>query len=137
MVDVAYGMEWWHVRSATQIFGLEVLGSVAEIRAHLVVHHPVCLQGDFDQPVPDRAYRVWGLGARAESLAKHFKVTVLGWWGMTEALAQGIISAVISLVRTAAWGEWHPNTTLKFVTRRDGWHGLASAVYFTSAAFAG
>jgi crotonobetaine/carnitine-CoA ligase len=32
------------------------------------------------------------LGAQAESLAKHFKVTVLGWWGMTETLTQGIIS---------------------------------------------
>ena len=63
MVDVAYGMEWWHVRSAAQIFGLEVLGSVAEIRAHLVVHHPFASKAILNQPVPDHSYRIWGLGA--------------------------------------------------------------------------
>ena len=49
---------------------------------------------------------------------------------MTETLTQGIISDCDQPGLTAAWGEWHPNTTLKFVTRRDGWHSLASAVYF-------
>jgi len=53
---------------------------------------PFASKAILNQPVPDHSYRVWGLGAQAESLAKHFKVTVLGWWGMTETLTQGIIS---------------------------------------------
>ena len=53
---------------------------------------PFASKAILNQPVPDHSYRVWGLGAQAESLAKHFKVTVLGWWGMTETLTQGIVS---------------------------------------------
>ena len=53
---------------------------------------PFATKAIMGQPVPDHQYRVWGLGAHVKNLSEHFKVKVLGWWGMTEILTQGIIS---------------------------------------------
>ncbi|MBO6556178.1 MAG: AMP-binding protein [Pseudomonadales bacterium] len=53
---------------------------------------PFTLKAVMDQPVPDHNYRFMGVGAHIPPFEAHFKTKILGWWGMTETLTQGIVS---------------------------------------------
>lgn len=44
------------------------------------------------QPVPEHQYRLWGTAAHLPGIEAHFGVQVMGWWGMTETLTQGIVT---------------------------------------------
>ncbi|MDP3907552.1 AMP-binding protein [Novosphingobium sp.] len=53
---------------------------------------PFCAKALLDQPVPEQhSYRWWGNGICAPGWDRHFGVTTLGWWGMTETVAHGIV----------------------------------------------
>ncbi len=43
-------------------------------------------------PVPEHHYRLWGTAAHLPGIGQHFGVDVMGWWGMTETLTQGIVT---------------------------------------------
>lgn len=45
-----------------------------------------------DEPVPDHDYRYWGNGAQLPSWDKFFGIRTISWWGMTETIAQPIVS---------------------------------------------
>lgn len=54
---------------------------------------PFCLRALLETPAPSQhAYRTWGLGVAHPGVEKRFGVKVLGWWGMTETVAPGIVS---------------------------------------------
>ncbi len=54
---------------------------------------PFCLRALFEHPSPERhSYRTWGLGVAHPEAEARFGVKVLGWWGMTETIAQPIVS---------------------------------------------
>lgn len=53
---------------------------------------PFAFKAIAGQPVPDHQYRFWGTAAHLAGIAEHFKVKVIGWWGMTETITQGIVS---------------------------------------------
>jgi crotonobetaine/carnitine-CoA ligase len=44
------------------------------------------------QPIPEHQYRFWGTGANILSIGERFGVQMVGWWGMTETLTQGIVT---------------------------------------------
>lgn len=44
-----------------------------------------------DREVPQHHYRFWGAGVCAPPTDAHFKVTTIGWWGMTETITHGTI----------------------------------------------
>lgn len=53
---------------------------------------PFCTRALMQQPVPERhGYRYWGNAVCAPSTDAHFGVTTIGWWGMTETIAHGIV----------------------------------------------
>ncbi|MEZ5375864.1 MAG: AMP-binding protein [Acidimicrobiales bacterium] len=53
---------------------------------------PFAFKAIANQPVPDHHYRMWGTAAHLPSIAEHFGVQVMGWWGMTETLTHGIVT---------------------------------------------
>ncbi len=53
---------------------------------------PFAFKAIADQPVPEHHYRLWGTAAHLPSVGQHFGVQVMGWWGMTETLTQGIVT---------------------------------------------
>ncbi len=51
-----------------------------------------CVNALLKQPVPEKhTYRFWGLGIHVPDIDRHFKLTTLGWWGMTETVTHGIV----------------------------------------------
>lgn len=51
---------------------------------------PFAIQAIADQPVPDHAFRHWVVGAAGlGGLDRHFRVGILGAWGMTETVTHG------------------------------------------------
>jgi crotonobetaine/carnitine-CoA ligase len=46
------------------------------------------------QPVPPHGQRFWGGPASLPAVGRHFGVEMIGWWGMTETLTQGIVTDV-------------------------------------------
>ena len=53
---------------------------------------PFCLRALMDHEVPrDHQYRLWGNGISAPPTDAHFGVKTMGWWGMTETIAPGIV----------------------------------------------
>jgi crotonobetaine/carnitine-CoA ligase len=53
---------------------------------------PFAFKAIAGQPVPEHHYRFWGTGAYIPALEAHLQTKIIGWWGMTETLTQGIIS---------------------------------------------
>ena len=45
-----------------------------------------------DEPVPDHQYRLWGNGVQLPTWDDYFGVKTISWWGMTETIAQPIVS---------------------------------------------
>ena len=65
---------------------------------------PFVLQALSKHPVPDHSYRFWGPGGNFSEYFPQFNVPMLGWWGMTETLTQGIVSDVHHLGPTGTIG---------------------------------
>lgn len=53
---------------------------------------PFAFKAIADQPVPEHHYRLWGTAAHLPQIEQHFRVQVMGWWGMTETLTHGIVT---------------------------------------------
>lgn len=55
---------------------------------------PFCVKALLDQPVPQtHYYRYWGNAICEPALDQHFRVTTIGWWGMTETVTHGVVGA--------------------------------------------
>lgn len=55
---------------------------------------PFCLMALLEQPRPEKhSYRFWGNGACDTPLDHVFGVRTIGWWGMTETIAHGIVGS--------------------------------------------
>jgi crotonobetaine/carnitine-CoA ligase len=53
---------------------------------------PFCFKAISEQPLPDRHFfRMIGASANQPPFAAFFGVPVVGWWGMTETVTQGIV----------------------------------------------
>ncbi len=56
---------------------------------------PFCVKALMAHEVPaNHHYRLWGMGASAQSIDERFRVKTLGWWGMTETITHGIVGSV-------------------------------------------
>ena len=55
---------------------------------------PFCLKALLDKPVPKHSYRLWGNGICEPASDAHFNVKTIGWWGMTETIAPGVVGSV-------------------------------------------
>jgi crotonobetaine/carnitine-CoA ligase len=54
---------------------------------------PFCLRALWSLPVPeDHQFKTWGLGIAHPAAEAHFGLSIIGWWGMTETISQGIVS---------------------------------------------
>ncbi|MCP4004733.1 MAG: ATP-dependent acyl-CoA ligase [bacterium] len=53
---------------------------------------PFCIKALAQYEVPEHHYRLWGTGVCSAPWDDHFKVTTIGWWGMTETITHGIVS---------------------------------------------
>lgn len=80
---------------------------------------PFTFKAIMDQPVPDHNYRVWGVGAHIPGLEAFFKVAIIGWWGMTETLTQGIISDLEHRGAASSMGRVAPEYDIQIRTK-DG-----------------
>lgn len=56
------------------------------------------------EPVPEHQYRVWGNGLADWPSPDVFGIKTLGWWGMTETVAPGIISDPLDPITQLAIG---------------------------------
>ncbi len=55
---------------------------------------PFCVKALVGQPVPPRhSYRFWGNGICEPAWDRLFGVKTIGWWGMTETIAHGIVGS--------------------------------------------
>lgn len=84
---------------------------------------PFTLKAVMDQPVPEHQYRLMGIGAHIPAFEAHFKTKMLGWWGMTETLTQGIISDIDHRGAMASMGRVAPEYDIE-IRKPDG-SGLA------------
>jgi crotonobetaine/carnitine-CoA ligase len=56
---------------------------------------PFCFKALMTHETPEKHfYRFWGVGAHIPAIEEIFKVRILGWWGMTETITQGIVSDI-------------------------------------------
>ena len=64
------------------------------------------------QPVPpDHRFRLWGGSAWSPEQEAHFRLKILGWWGMTEVITQGIVGDLHGPQRPRSIGR--PSTGLE------------------------
>ena len=55
---------------------------------------PFCVRALLGQPRPEaHSYRFWGNAACEPASDPHFGVKTIGWWGMTETIAHGIVGS--------------------------------------------
>jgi carnitine-CoA ligase len=55
---------------------------------------PFCVKALMANEVPvQHFYRLWGMGASAQSIEDRFGLKTLGWWGMTETITHGIVGS--------------------------------------------
>jgi len=72
------------------------------------------------QPAPaGHAFRTWGNSNWSAALETHFGVRVVGWWGMTELVAAGIVGDTCSVHHERAIGRPSPGYGIRIV-RDDG-----------------
>jgi crotonobetaine/carnitine-CoA ligase len=55
---------------------------------------PFAYKALMTQAVPDHQMRFWGGPASLPAIGAHFKVSTIGWWGMTETLTHGIVTDI-------------------------------------------
>jgi len=66
---------------------------------------PFCAKALLQHPIPDdHSYRSWGNGINNAPWDKHFGIPTLGWWGMTETIAPGIVGSTTLPNRPIAMG---------------------------------
>lgn len=54
---------------------------------------PFCFKALMAQETPgEHFYKFWGVGAHIPAIEAVYNLRVLGWWGMTETITQGIVS---------------------------------------------
>ena len=54
-----------------------------------------CMKALLEHPVPTRhAFRMWGTAFGDPPAFRSFGIPIIGWWGMTETISQGIIGEV-------------------------------------------
>ena len=64
------------------------------------------------QPVPpDHRFRLWGTSAWIPEQEAHFRARMIGWWGMTEVVTQGIVGDLYAPQRPRSIGR--PSTGLR------------------------
>ncbi len=64
------------------------------------------------QPVPpDHRFRLWGTSAWIPEQEAHFRARMIGWWGMTEVVTQGIVGDLYAPQRPRSIGR--PSTGLQ------------------------
>ncbi|MCY3828513.1 MAG: AMP-binding protein [Rhodospirillaceae bacterium] len=81
---------------------------------------PFCSEALRREPVPERHwFRNWGHAVLDSSVEAHFRVPLLGWWGMTEIITQGIVGDPGLPKRDGAIGRPAPEYRLA-VLRDDG-----------------
>ena len=81
---------------------------------------PFCTEALRREPVPQRHwFRNWGHAVLDSSVEEHFRVPLLGWWGMTEIITQGIVGDPGLPKRDGAIGRPAPEYRLA-VLRDDG-----------------
>ena len=81
---------------------------------------PFCTEALLREPVPQRHwFRNWGHAVLDSSVEEHFRVPLLGWWGMTEIITQGIVGDPALPKRDGAIGRPAPEYRLA-VLRDDG-----------------
>jgi len=55
---------------------------------------PFCVRALASQPLPEaHAYRFWGNGVCEPAWDRRFGVKTIGWWGMTETVAHGVVGS--------------------------------------------
>ncbi|MDR3509687.1 MAG: AMP-binding protein [Caulobacteraceae bacterium] len=55
---------------------------------------PFCVKALMSQPVPaEHSFRNWGNAICEPAWDQHFRVKTIGWWGMTETVAHGVVGA--------------------------------------------
>lgn len=85
---------------------------------------PFAFKAIADQPVPDHSYRLWGTAAHLPQIEDHFRVQVMGWWGMTETLTHGIVTDLDHPGPAGTIGRVAPEYEIE-IRREDG--SLAAA----------
>lgn len=80
---------------------------------------PFAFKAIADQPVPAHQYRFWGTGAHLPELGETFGVDVIGWWGMTETITQGIITDLDHRGPRGTMGRAAPEYEIE-IRRTDG-----------------
>lgn len=81
---------------------------------------PFCLRALMAQPRPEtHIYRYWGNAICSPPTDPLFKVKTIGWWGMTETIAHGIVGTAHGPNATLAMGRPSPGYEV-YVLREDG-----------------
>lgn len=80
---------------------------------------PFAFKAIAEQPVPAHHYRFWGTGAHLPEIEDAVGVDVIGWWGMTETLTQGILTDLDHRGPRGTMGRPAPEYDIE-VRRADG-----------------
>lgn len=75
-------------------------------------------------PVPERhRFRLWGTSAWIPEQEAHFRARMIGWWGMTEVVTQGIVGDLYAPQRPRSIGR--PSTGLRVKIADDEGNAVA------------
>jgi crotonobetaine/carnitine-CoA ligase len=81
---------------------------------------PFCVRALAEQDVPaNHSFRAWGNAFWSAELENRYKLSILGWWGMTEIITHGIVGDVGRPGRPTAIGRPAPEYDLA-IRRDDG-----------------
>ena len=73
------------------------------------------------QPVPpDHRFRLWGTSAWIPQQEAHFRARMIGWWGMTEVVTQGIVGDLYAPQRPRSIGRPSTGLRLKIANSAGG-----------------
>jgi crotonobetaine/carnitine-CoA ligase len=77
-----------------------------------IVHF--CVKALMEHEVPaEHHFRLWGSGGCSPPTDRHFRVTTLGWWGMTETITHGTVGLVGQPCASLSMGRPAPEYTLR------------------------
>ncbi len=80
---------------------------------------PFCLHALGSIAVPAaHTFKSWGLGVSLPKVESHFRVRTIGWWGMTETIAQGIITPPVGQRPYMSMGFASPHYRVDIVGRQ-------------------
>lgn len=89
---------------------------------------PFCVRALLKQPRPEaHRYRFWGNGVGDLPFDAHFGVRTIGWWGMTETVAHGIVGSAFHPDAPMSMGRPSPGYRVH-VLREDGQPAAAGEV---------